>query len=46
MAIIKVQDGTSDPIITRMVAEDKVCGLRLRLRNSVNDVQGAVVQEA
>lgn len=25
MAIIKAQDGTSDPIITRMVAEDKVC---------------------
>jgi hypothetical protein len=24
MAIIKAQDGTSDPIITRMVAEDKV----------------------
>ncbi|KAJ4331624.1 hypothetical protein N0V87_009022 [Didymella glomerata] len=24
MAIVKVQDGTSDPILTRMVAEDKV----------------------
>jgi hypothetical protein len=24
MGLLKVQDGTSDPIITRMVAEDKV----------------------
>lgn len=28
MAIIKAQDGTSDPIITRMVAEDKVLILK------------------
>lgn len=24
MGLLKVQDGTSDPIVTRMVAEDKV----------------------
>lgn len=43
MAIIKAQDGTSDPIITRMVAEDKVRELRLGWDTFINSAQGAMV---
>ena len=45
MAIIKAQDGTSDPIITRMVAEDKVPELGFVMIACANTAQGTVVQE-
>jgi hypothetical protein len=46
MAIIKAQDGTSDPIITRMVAEDKVCQNCLSTKTYMLKHQGTMVQEA
>lgn len=45
MAIIKAQDGTSDPIITRMVAEDKVLERYLLTQACTNGSQGTMVQE-
>lgn len=46
MAIIKAGDGTSDPIITRMVAEDKVLVASLLEEIFTKRCQGAMVQEA
>lgn len=43
MAIIKAQDGTSDPIITRMVAEDKVSQSSLLVAAFADDLEGTMV---